>query len=487
MDHFYVACDFGSESGRVMLATLRKDHLHLSEISRFPNQPLTVKDSIHWDIPELYRHTLEALRKISSYEEPVNSISCTAWADDHLLFAPDGSLLSPVSRCSHTRGIAAMKSLFAKISRESLYDETGIHLTPLSTLCQIATETPRRLRHTSQIMPIADGFNFLLSGVPRVERSSASSTHLYNPITENWSARITTALRLPTKLLPPIVAAGTRLGTLRPDIARETGLNPAHVIASCSHEIAAALAGLPPANGEHSVFLKTGPIAIIGTELHGPIINDDARDLGFSNEFNSGGMVRFSKPLPGTAILDDCRRYWKETERDLEADVLYHLAISAEPFESFINPTDPRFQTPENMPLKIQAFCEETGQPVPRKPGPIIRCVLESLALWYRRALWEIEHLTGRDITKLYVLGGSKNDLLLHFTANALQIPVVILPPEATAIGNVVIQALVLGHLESIDHARAIVRNSFRFPTITPQATVWNPAYDQFARLCAAA
>ena len=280
--------------------------------------------------------------------------------------------------------------------------------------------------------------------------SQASTTQLYNPITHTWSDRLLSALGLPPKLFPPLVPAGTELGPLRPEIAKTTGLEDAQVVASCSHETAAALVGLPISPGESWAFLRLGSWTVMGTELAEPIITDASRALNFTNEVGyrrvqSGFPSRpsgcgFSKSAAASGrkrtarLMMVCSRTWRAPRR---------------PFESLINPTDPRFLEPGDMPLKIQAFCRETHQRVPRKPGPIIRCVMESLALQYRKTLQEIEELTGRQIARLYLLGGSANALLNHFTANALRRPLVVGPADAAAIGNVIVQALALGHLKS--------------------------------------
>jgi rhamnulokinase len=224
----------------------------------------------------------------------------------------------------------------------------------------------------------------------------------------------------------------------------------------------------------------------MGTELAQPIITDASRELNFTNEMGYGGSVRFSKQTVGLWILEECRRYWKERDREIDDGLLMHLAGSSPPFESLINPLDLRFLAPGDMPLKIQAFCRETDQPVPRKPGPIIRCVMESLALLYRKTLQEMERLTGRPIARIYLLGGSGNALLNHFTANALRRPLVVAPADATAIGNVVVQALALGHIASVEQAREILRNSLKAETLIPYATAWDTAYDRLTRLCTA-
>ena len=482
MNRFYVACDLGAEIGRVMLGTLHKDKLTVSEVRRFQNAPLREKNSVLWNIPQLYQEILAALREVSVYEEPVDSISCTSWGADYLLFEADGSLVTPTYHHSDPRSEAGMKEILSNVTLETIYEETGVHGAPTATLFQLGAEKSRRLKR-GRLLPIADGFNYLLSGVPRIEMSLASTTQLYNPVTRTWSDRLLKALRLPPELLPPVVPAGTKLGAIRPEILKETKLEEAQVVASCSHEVAAALVGLPASHGENWAFLRTGAWGILGTDLIGPIINEASREAKFSNETGYGGAVHFYRQVVGLWILEECKRYWKEKDRELYDDVLTHLAIAAEPFESLIDPADPRFSTPGDMPLKIQAFCRETDQAVPRKPGPILRCVLESLALSYRKSLEETEQLTGRKFTRLFLLNGSSSNLLYHFIANALQIPLVIAPAETTAIGNVIGQALALGHIESLDQARQIVQQSFKMETITPHAAVWNAAYDRLADL----
>jgi rhamnulokinase len=483
MDNFYIACDLGAEAGRVMLGTLHKGKLAISEARAFPNLPLQEKDSLQWNIPQLYQEIMTALREISAYDEPFDSISCNSWGADYMLFEADGSLMRPIYHRCDPRTEAGMKGILEQVPWETIYDETGVHKLPGNTLFQLGAEKAKRLKRARQLLTIADGFNYLLSGVARVEMSLASTTQLYNPVARNWSGRLLNALRFPPGIFPPVIPAGTKLGTLRPDIAKETRLQDAQVVASCSHEMAAALVGLPITHGENWAYLHAGSGAVIGTELIGPIINDEGRELNFTNELGFGGSVHFSRQVPGLRILEACKRYWKEKDRELYDDVLTHLAISADPFESLINPEDPRFNSDEDMPLKIQEFCKDTSQPIPRKPGPILRCVLESLALQYRKTLQEMEKLTGREFTRLHLLGGSTNNLLYNFTANALQIPVVIAPAEITAIGNVIVQALALGHIKSLDQAREIVQQSFKVETITPHAAVWNAAYDRLAEL----
>jgi rhamnulokinase len=284
--------------------------------------------------------------------------------------------------------------------------------------------------------------------------------------------------------LPELVASGTVLGPLRADVAKQTGLEAnVQVVASLSHDTGAAVAALP-ITGQNWAFLSSGTWSLMGVELPEPIINDAARELNFTNEIGFGNSVRLLKNITGLWVVQECRRYWAEKEQDLDYDVMTHLAGSAPPFESLINLADPRFLIPGDMPAKVQAYCKETGQPVPRKPGPVLRCVLESLALLYRKTLREIEQVTGRKIERLHIVGGgTKNALLNHFTANALQIPAVVGPSEATAIGNVLVQAMALGNLNSLEDARKVVRDSFKSEIIQPYAAAWNSAYERLQKL----
>lgn len=253
MNRFYVACDLSPESGRVLLGTLNEDSLTISEVRRFQNQPVQDKNSLQWDIPRLYQEILEGLRAIGTYEEAVDCISCSSWAGDYLLFQSDGSLITPAYHHLDGRARQGMQKALSLVSKETLHQETGVQPAPANTFCQLAVEKSRRLAQAKHLLPIADAFNYLLSGVPRIELSLAGATQLYNPVTHTWSPRLLKALDLPASFFPPLVSAGTQLGPLRPEIAKSTGLEDACVAATCSHEAAAALVGLPVPRG------KAGP------------------------------------------------------------------------------------------------------------------------------------------------------------------------------------------------------------------------------------
>jgi rhamnulokinase len=483
MSQFYLACELGRRLGRVWMGTLHKEQLTVSEVRRFDNAPLESKGGSQWNIAALYHEVVEGLRSAGAYEEPIHGISCTSWAGDYLLFDPEGSLLTPTFDGADPRFRAGLDKVLGAVSLETVYGETGIQQHPGTTWSQLASESSKRLKRAAQLLPIADGFNYLLSGVARFELSMAGQTQLYQPMEQAWSERLLKSVRLEPKLLPEVVPAGTVLGPLRSELAKETKLDEAQVVASCSDELAATLAGLPVTPGQGWAYLRLGPAPLMGVPLGEPLINDLSRELGYSHGLGFGGAVCFQKLLPGLQILDECQDFWEKDNRQLDGDLLVHLAGSATPFESLINPADPRFAGSGDMPLKIQAFCKATGQVVPRKPGPVFRCILESLALCYRKALVESEHLTGVRVARLYVLEGGKNSLLSHFIANAIERPVVIVGNESAAIGNVAVQALALCHVESFLHARAIVSDSFKTETLNPHAASWDHAYDRFLAL----
>ncbi|HMP84402.1 MAG TPA: FGGY family carbohydrate kinase [Verrucomicrobiota bacterium] len=483
MSHYYVCCDLGSENARVTLGTLERGRLTIGEISRFKNVTQRDKDALQWDIGSLFQDTLSALWETGRFDEPVDSVSCTSWSGDYLLFDSGGALIGPVYHGDNRSGRRGMEEVMSRVELETIYRETGVASAPGNTLFQLGGEKGRRLRRAARLLPVADAFNYLLSGVPCVEVSQASATQLFNPVTRDWSQRMLEALRLSPELLPPVVASGTELGALSPGIASQTGLLEARVVASCSHEIAAAIMGLPTATDDCWAYLNIGSDSQMGTQLPRPIISRESRELDFTNELGHGGVVRFSKRMPGLWLLEECRRAWKERDRELDGDVLMHLAACSEPFESLLNPADECFYSGDDLPTKIQEYCRRTGQTVPRKPGAIARCILESLALYSRTTMEQLERITGRKFTHVHLIGNASNSLLNHFTANALQLPLIVAPPDATTAGNVLVQAMALGHVKSLEEGRAILRDSFKTQSINPHAVVWQSAYDRFAEL----
>ncbi|MBN2507509.1 MAG: rhamnulokinase [Verrucomicrobia bacterium] len=488
MTTHYLACDLGAESGRLILGSLEQDRLALEEIHRFPNTPVKTDGALHWNLGALLDELKTGLKKAAARRLPIASISTDSWGVDYVLYDADGAFMTPVFHYRDARTARGVARARSKVDWPAIFAETGIQFMPLNTLYQLAAEPPERLARASGLLLIGDVFNRFLCGRGAAEVSLASTTQLYNPVTRTWSTRLLEALEIPARLFPPIVPSGSRLGTLRPELAAETGLEPLEVVASCSHDTGAAVAAVP-AQGRHWAYLSSGTWSLMGVERSEPILTDACRELNFTNEIGYGGTVRLLKNIIGLWLVQECRREWARQGREYDYSTLTRLAAEAPPFVSIINPTDPRFLSPDHMPAKIADFCRETGQPEPSGAGAYVRCALESLALLYRRTLRQIEQLTGESLERLHIVGGgSQNALLNQLAADALQLPVLTGPVEATAAGNIGVQALALGHLSSLAAAREVVAASFKVQTVMPQAPAgWPAMHDRFGKLVAAA
>lgn len=503
----YIGIDLGAESGRVMLGSLADARLALEEIHRFPNTPLRNGSEWHWDVPALWACIKEGLRLVARRGVPVASVSVDSWGLDCVLLDTHGEVMPPVFHYRDPRSERGVKVVFAKVPWEQVFAETGVQFIPINHLYHLAAETPERLARAAQIVPIGDVFNYFLSGVARAEISIASTTQLYNPRTRTWSKPLLAALGLSPEQFPTLVGPGTRLGRLKSQVASATGLNSEMaVIATCTHDTGAAVAGIPAAAGRswrthHSgneapqlpaseaapnwAYLSSGTWSLLGLELSAPILSDRCRELNFTNEIGFANSVRLLKNIVGLWLVQECRRDWGRAGREFDYAALTQLAAESEPFRSLINPADPRFLAPDAMPERIAAACRESGQPVPETPGQFIRCVLESLALEYRRTLRQAEELAGTKVERLHIVGGgSKNALLNQFASDACGIRVIAGPAEATAIGNILVQAIALKHLPSLAVGRVLVGKSFGTVHYEPRdAAQWDSAWERFLRL----
>jgi rhamnulokinase len=483
MEKLYIACEYGWPISRIVLGTLTGQTLRLGELHRFRTPLTETKGSWQWNIQDIFQHTTTALQQIGHEDVSLHGISCTSWGGDYMMFDKDGTLLSPVHHHLDPEPEESLPAPLREISAATIYEESGSPLRRTSSLFQLSGETARRMKQAAQLLPFADGMNHLLGGQPAAEFSLASTTQFFNPTLKDWSRRLANDLRLRPGLLPRLVASGAKLGLLRSDLAESAKLDGTQVIASCSHELAAALASLPSEPGTDWAYLRIGPEVRLGALGAAPFINETTFQHGYGNELISGGITNFSKRLIGLEILEACRSHWLKLDRELSDDVLLHLAATSPAFAAFIDPTDARFAEATDMPLKIQAYCRETGQEIPRKPGQIIRCVLESLTLQYRRAFHELQALTGRQFHRLHLFGAGENTLLNHFIVNALQVPAVLAPTDAVAIGNIVTQAQALGHVRSHETLQEILHHSFKLQAIIPQPASWDGAAEQMEEL----
>jgi rhamnulokinase len=495
--HRYIACDLGAESGRVILGTLREGRLTLEEMHRFPNGPVQAGDGLRWDAPHLFAEIKAGLARVASHlreagQGPAEGVSVDSWGVDYVLVGGDGAARALPHHYRDPRTEAAYAGATAGEAAAVIFAETGIQFMPINTLYQLLAQQwqePERLAGPVTFLPIADYFHFLLCGVAGAERSLASTTQLYNPSTGAWSNRLLARFGLSPSLFPPLVDAGTVLGSLRPDVAAETGLGAVPVLATCSHDTGAAVAAVPAEKGRESdddwAYLSSGTWSLLGVELPGPLINDRVQEANFTNEAGYGGTTRFLKNIAGLWIVQECRRAWLAEGATYTYEELTQMAADAEPFRSLVHPGDARFLAPGEMPRKVRDFCRETGQALPETPGQVVRGALEGLALSYRQTLEQVEVLTGRMVRRLHIVGGgSRNALLNRFAADATGRAVLAGPVEATAIGNLLLQALTLGHLPSLVDLRRTVRASFPVQPYAPTgADAWEGPYARFQNL----
>lgn len=485
--HRYAACDLGAESGRIILGTLTDDLLTVEEIHRFPNAPITIFGTLRWDLLHIFEELKKGLRKAAAAcGNHIDSISTDSWGLDYVHMRGREPMTPPYYyRDSRTNG--AVEKACATVPADLIYSETGTQFIQVNTLYQLLDDLkhrPELLGLSERFLGVADYFNYLFSGIPRSEESLASTTQLFNPARHEWSQQLIERFGLPSRIFPELVPPGTKLGPLLPSIADDLSLKDTQVVASCSHDTACAVAAVP-AEGSDWSYNSSGTWSLLGIEVAEPIIGVKSREYNFTNEIGYGRTVRFLKGLVGLWIVQECRREWSRQGRHYSYDQLTQMAQEAATLKSIINPNAQRFWKPNDMPLKIVDYCHETNQPSPRTPGEIVRCVLESLALLYRQTLTDIAMVAAKKPRCLHIVGGgSRNQLLNQFSADATQLPVLSGPSEATAIGNILIQAIALDHLGSILDLRRVVRRSFPPSVYRPSdARSWEEAFQRFGAL----
>lgn len=480
----YLACDLGAESGRLMLGRISNNRIALEEVHRFANVPVERNGSLCWKIKTLWKELQSGLRKAGSFKIPIQSISTDSWGLDYVLLDDVGEIIEPTFHYRDARTARGVESLNARISWPTLFAETGIQFMPFNTVYQLVAESPDRLERARKLLMIGDAFNYLMSGVTLSEQSLASTSAIYNPRTRTWSPDVIAALDINPDVFTLIVPAGTRLGPLRPAVAADAGLMGMEVLATCSHDTGAAVAAVP-ARRQSWAYISSGTWSLMGLECAQPLLTEACRQLNFTNEIGYGGSVRLLKNIIGLWIVQECRRQWARQGFDYDYATLMQKAALAAPHGPLINPTDPRFVAPGDMPKRMADYCVESGQMPPDGLGETVRCALESLALQYRKTLREIEQLTGDRIEELHIIGGgSQNTLLNQFTANATGVRVVAGPVEATAMGNIIVQAIASGELPSLASARALIARSVETATYEPrEQESWDAAAERFAKL----
>lgn len=483
MKHCFFAVDLGATSGRTILGSFSDKGLELEELNRFPNRLIEVEGHFYWDIYALYQSVIDGLKLAATKDVQITSIGIDTWGVDFVCIGKDGHLLrTPYSyRDPHTVG--APEALFSRVSRAQVYEVTGIQVMNFNSLFQL--DTLRRnedsaLAVADKILFMPDALSYMLTGEMVTEYTIASTAQLVNAKTRRLAPELLAAVGLKESHFGRFVYPGEKVGVLTGEVQKMTGLGEIPVIAVAGHDTASAVAAVP-AVGSHFAYLSSGTWSLMGVETETPVINKETEELNFTNEGGVGKTIRLLKNICGMWLLERCRAAWGGTSYP----ELIAGAEAAEPFRSLINPDDPVFANPADMEKAICRYCADTHQPMPETRGQVVRCIFESLALRYRQVLESLSSLSPFPIETLYVIGGgSRNELLNRFTANAIGIPVVAGPAEATAIGNIMVQAMAAGEAADIPSMRQLVRKSVPLVTYQPQDTdSWDIAYKHFKNI----
>lgn len=484
-----LAFDYGASSGRAILGEFKNNKLTLQEIHRFSNDPVMVQGTLYWDILRLFfelKQGLLAAQKAGHAD--VTSIGIDTWGVDFGLIDKNGALVgNPVHyRDGRTNGI--MEELFKEVPKAEVYQRTGLQFLQFNTLYQLyylVKNKPELLNQADTILFIPDLLAFFLTGNKICEATIASTSQMINPKTRTFDAELLAKIGIPISKLPQITQPGTAAGKLSEEIIAELGLayNPT-LISVAQHDTASAVMAVP-AEEENFAYLSSGTWSLLGAETKTPYINETTYKLDFTNEGGYNNTTRLLKNIMGLWILQECKRQWEKEGKEYSFSQLCEIAMEAKPFQCLINPDDALFMPPFGMVDRIKSYCQNTGQYVPQTDGEVVRCIFESLALTYKKAITRLESILGYPLPVLHIVGGgSQNTTLCQFTANAIAKPVVAGPVEATAIGNIVCQLIALGEIKDLSQARQIIAESFPTKTYQPENIApWEEAYVKFCNI----
>ena len=471
----FVAIDLGAESGRIIVGDIRA----MEAVYRFSNNPVRIKESIYWDILGIFNEIKKGLKEaFKKYPDQIVSIGIDTWGVDYVLLDDDGDLLGNPYHYRDKRTDNIMDGVFKIIPKEEIFAETGIQFMQINTIYQLYSfvkNKPQVFGNARYFLTIPDLLNYWLTGIIKNEYSIATTTQLYNPIKKDWSAKILNKLGFKKEIFSEIIMPGTKLGRLLPTIAREIGADlEVEVVAPACHDTGSAVAAVPVEDNINYVYISSGTWSLLGIETPEPIINEKSFKFNFTNEGSADGNFRFLKNVTGFWIIQECKKYWDEKVKSYSYDELTEIALKYGPANFRIDPDDVRFLKPglidDNMPDRIKDYCQETGQKVPETPAEIVRGVIESLADKYTKTIKTIEEITNRTINEIHIIGGGcRNSLLCQLVANATGLPVYAGPVEATAIGNLTIQAKSMGQIKSIAEGRKIIRESFDIKKYLPE------------------
>ena len=485
----FLAVDLGASSGRLLVGLWDGDQFSLEELHRFSNGGVSVSGTLYWDVPQIWSEIEIGLAKYPArFDRTPEGISVDAWGVDFALLDEQGKMIgNPVHyRDARTNGMPEL--VFSHVSPRELYNETAVQTLQINTLFQLYSMVQSgspQLAQAKTLLMIPDLFHYFLCGEKVVEYSEATTSQMYSPATGDWARALLTRLAIPVGILSRIVTPGTILGPVLPQVWQRAGFSSTFpVIAGASHDTASAVAAIPNLDID-SVFLSSGTWSLMGVETDAPVTTEEAFALNYTNEGGVDGSILLLKNVTGLWLLQECQRQWKAEGQQHSWDELMSLAQAAEPFRSILNPDDPSFVLPASMPEAIQNYCRSTAQPMPETVGELARACLESLCLRYRSVLDQLRRITGRPLPVIRVVGGgSQNSLLCQWTADACECSVVAGPVEASALGNVMMQAVATGHLASVREGRRAIARSVTCREYSPQGgNPWQQTYLRFQHL----
>ncbi|HET6878746.1 MAG TPA: rhamnulokinase family protein [Pirellulales bacterium] len=486
----YLAVDLGASGGRVLGGTFDGERVRVEELHRFEHHAIEAAGSLYWNVLELWSQMRDGLRKAGKQCRDIQSAGVDTWGVDFALLGRGDVLLENPHSYRDPRSAGMMDRAIAALGRKEIFAQTGLQFMPINSLYQFmslrASQSPL-LEVAESLLLMPDLFHWLLTGVKGNEYTNATTTQFFNNQRRTWATDLLSRLDLPTHLLGKVLEPGTRLGRLRPQVAKDTGLTNVEVVLPGTHDTASAVLAVPADSAGETpewCYISSGTWLLMGVELPRPVINDDCLGLNFTNEGGVGQTVRLLKNITGLWLLQECRRAWRESGIEQTWEEISRQAESATALASLVDPDHAAFQSPGDMPAAIQDFCRHTGQHVPESVGQIVRCAIESVAMKCRWVLAGLEKLTGNRLETIHIVGGGAlNRSLCQATADACGRLVLAGPVEATALGNVMVQAIASGAIGSISQAREVVRRSFPVERYEPrQTSAWNDAYEQFTR-----
>jgi len=485
---YFLAFDLGASSGRAILGTLVNDILELTEIHRFANQMQLINGHYFWNIFSLFNELKTGLKKcVKEYGIQPESIGVDTWGVDFVHLNKEGLIISLPFAYRDSRTNTSMDDLFHIVPPEAVYAQTGIQFMQFNSLFQLFSmvkDQSSLMEITDSILFMPDALNYLFSGVKKSEFSIASTSQMIIPGTCDWNFELIEKAGIPKYIFQEIILPGTILGNITKEVAGETGSKSVPVIAVAGHDTASAIVSVP-CSLNNFAYISSGTWSLMGIECQKPHISEQTRQLNFTNEGGVDGTTRFLKNIMGMWLIQEVQRIWEEEGMKYTWTAMVELARRSEPFQFLINPDDQMFLNPRDMTQAIRDFCYQTAQGTPQNHGEVIRCIYDSLALKYRFTLEQIRDVSDQPIEVIHIIGGGANNHFLNqLTADATGLNVVAGPTEATAIGNIMIQAKALGYVGSLAEIRQIVADSSELVQFIPSGELdWDEAYNRFLRI----